>query len=125
MLKNKTITYINTQLKSNFKSGKTQNWDYCIDKQKSVWKEVSWRRRTELQLFLLRLQKQQNGKTENTGQTASMSLLTFVAQAAENLEATTTATPTTKAKNLQKTRQNAGNYNKQGKPAGSSKRNLL
>lgn len=54
-----------------------------------------------------------------------MSLLTFVAQAAENLEATTTATPTTKAKNLQKARQNAGNYNKQGKPAGSSKRNLL
>lgn len=53
-----------------------------------------------------------------------MSLLTFVAQAAENLEATT-ATPTTKAKNLQNTRQNAGNYNKQGKPAGGSKRNLL
>lgn len=70
----------------------------------------------------------ENGKlkTENTGQTASMSLLTFVAQAAENLEPTTaTATPTTKAKNLQNTRQNAGNYNKQGKPAGSSKRNLL
>lgn len=92
-------------------------------------------RRTELQLFLLwqpetTKWKMENGKlkTENTGQTASMSLLTFVAQAAENLEPTTataTATPTTKAKNLQNTRQNAGNYNKQGKPAGSSKKNLL
>lgn len=55
------------------------------------------------------------------GQTASMSLLSFVARTVERLA---TATPITKA-SLQKTKHNAGNYNKLGKPAGSSKSNLF
>lgn len=120
---NKTITYINTTIQQ-FQKWQNSELRLLYRQTKKCIEGSKLERRTELQLFLLRQQKQQNDKTENTGQTASMSLLTFVAQAAENLEATT-ATPTTKAKNLQKTRQNAGNYNKQGKPAGSSKRNLL